>query len=151
MTPEEIFYRHTVLILFICGSLVSLALVVFYFIALNQPRRFPVPRTWYFKRQHTITYEKLARYWNKLDTRWRQECEVIVLRIRKVQPGDDRSNVWKPVLAFDTPMPTPQQIALKLSRPDEVNDPYTIRINRTWEPQPGVERKEEICVAHFEA
>lgn len=123
-------------------------------------RTFPKPS------KAIMTLEELARYWNSLSPRWQKQCKVYVYRIRKsaVQVKDrmveidGKPNFWQPVMdpenfgirpctAF---VPSATQIGAYLGRRGESKDPYTVRIVREWETQPGMNKKEEICIANFE-
>jgi hypothetical protein len=147
-------------------------------------KRFPLPP------RHILTYEEIKKYWAHLPTRWRQQCCLIVMRIRKPERG--RQNIWRPhdpssdpqrlqfwsargtigtpftldyfptiseiraVFGYadgsqgdrSTPTDIGTWIAAKTS--DESPDPFTIRIDREWEVQPGIKKKEELCIANFE-
>ena len=121
-------------------------------------RKFPRPPA------HILTYEQIAEYWKRMHPKFQKECSVIVLRIRKPVAGDAKPNVWKP---FAPPIPDgvprlpfmldgvpfipgKEFILRELGRPEELNDPYTIRIDREWQVQPGMKKHEEVCIANFE-
>jgi hypothetical protein len=107
-------------------------------------KRFPLPP------RHILTYEEIRKYWESLDDRWRVDCEIIVLRIRKASADDPRT-IWRVprLLAPATWFPTLGDVQQKLGH-GESNDPFTIRIDREWEVQPGIKKKEEVCIANFE-
>ena len=96
-----------------------------------------------------MTLEEITQYWMSLDLKWQWQCEVIIYRIRK--PNDEKPNMWR-IPRFFSPtvwMPSENEILQKLGVPGEINDPYTVRIIREWEIQPGISKKEEICIANF--
>ncbi len=107
-------------------------------------KRFPLPP------RHILTYEEMRKYWESLDDRWRIECTIIVLRIRRTAADDPRT-MWKipRILAPASWFPAISDIQQKLGH-DELNDPFTIRIDREWERHPGIKVKEEVCIANFE-
>lgn len=107
-------------------------------------KRFPLPP------RHILTYEEMRKYWAGLDDRWRADCTILVLRIRRTT-ADDARNIWRipKLLSPATWFPTLGDIQQKLGHA-EPNDPFTIRIDREWEVQPGIKKKEEVCIANFE-
>lgn len=104
-------------------------------------KRFPLPP------RHILTYEEMWIYWGMLGS-WQRQCSIIVLRIRKpdteLQAAMKSSNIWKPTI-----FPTKADILDYLGA-REPHDPFTIRIDREWERQPGIKVKEEVCIANFE-
>jgi hypothetical protein len=107
-------------------------------------KRFPLPP------RHILTYEEIKKYWDSMSPRWQRQCSVIVLRIRKPIPNDQRPAIWRPGSPDNTWVPTKTEVLGMLGRNNEVNNPFTIRIDREWERLPGIKVKEEVCIANFE-
>ena len=132
------------------------------FIMRRDRREFPKPK------RHIMTYEEITQYWNRLPERWKQQCIVRVIRIRKPDESG-KPNIWKIRYGMHFPpdlittyrigekaglpsqaeLPSQDEILQRLGRPGEIADPYTVRIDREWEPMPGVTAKEEVCIANF--
>ncbi len=104
---------------------------------------FPIPS------RHILTYESIAQYWNDLTRDQQKQCKIYVYRIRKPTSPDDRANLWKVTNSDGAYLPAQWMIRDQLGRPGEIDDPYTIRIEREYETQPGVTVKEEVCIANF--
>jgi hypothetical protein len=109
-----------------------------------------------------MNLEEITQYWRSLPAPWQSECTIWVYRVRKPVEGDSQPNIWKPwaepipdglprlaMFAEGAFMPGAPFILKQLGRPGEIDDPYTIRIIREWEPSPGVSKKEEVCIANF--
>jgi hypothetical protein len=119
-------------------------------------KRFPLPP------RHILTYEEISRYWMSMSECWQRQCLITVLRIRKPVKGDERPNIWvvPPLFSPTQWWPSRVDILGKLGRPEpnkdlidpnnRERDPFTIRIDREWERQPGIKVKEEVCIANFE-
>jgi hypothetical protein len=53
--------------------------------------------------------------------------------------------IWEP-----DPVTVPSLDEIRSEFQYEPNDPFTIRIDREWEVQPGIKQKKEVCIANFE-
>ena len=101
-------------------------------------KRFPLPP------RHILTYEEIRRYWVSISPIWRRGLRVRVLRIRKpLHMG--AMTIWEP-----DPVTMPNLDEIRSEFQYEDGDPFTIRIDREWEVQPGIKKKEEVCIANFE-
>jgi len=103
-------------------------------------KRFPLPP------RHILTYEEMRKYWESLGERRQRQCTLVVLRIRKV-PMRGFPNIVRRV----GPSMLPSSVEmLSVFGIQEHGEPFTIRIDREWEPVPGMKKKEEVCIANFE-
>ena len=113
-------------------------------------RTFPSPPA------HILTYEQIVKYWNGLDPKWQKECTIRILRIRKPDKDNPKPSMWVPNMILDGYRPPPfmpemEAIERELAwRTTCDPDPFTIRIDREWVPQPGLRNREEVCIANFE-
>ena len=94
-----------------------------------------------------MTLEEITQYWRSLNWKWQNQCQIFVYRIRKPTTPESRM-MWHFPTGFDD-FPTAELILQVLGVPGEIDDPYTVRIIREWETQPGISKKEEICIANF--
>lgn len=103
-------------------------------------RKFPRPPA------HILTYDQIAQYWERMNPRWQRECTIIVLRIRRTSSG--APHIWK---LDDMPHLAAIRSFFEVHfDPTDEQDPFTIRIDRTYQLQPGMRKHEEICIANFE-